>query len=161
MSIFLRLGLGLAFAGAMLGLVFSGCLTLPGMGNLGLTDSFHRLEQQHQRAHELSRHFTACQRRNAAFERITRDLCARRLTLLEAASRLRHLAEEEPAWPRYLLRRDFPAGSDEECFCRIAIAAVRDRLSTTPRPQGPAILERLEAELEWQVARGTLRLAGR
>jgi hypothetical protein len=152
---------GISIRRVVLGLVFSGCLTLPGVGHLSLAESVCRLQEQQRRERELSRQFATCQRRTADLERITQGLCARRLALLEAAARLRDLADEEPAWPRCLLRLDFPADSDDECFCRIALAGVRDRLSTAPQPEGPAILERLEGELQQHRARGTLRLPGR
>src|SRR5258708_6340998 len=55
--------------------------------------------------------------------RVVEDLCAGRLTLLEAATRFRELDRLLPTNLPDQFRLRFPGASDEECYCLKVIAA--------------------------------------
>jgi hypothetical protein len=100
---------------------------------------------------ERAAHF----RRSEARRRVAQDLAAGRLTLLEAAEHFRDLNGSYPGFNWYQFRRHFPGSSDDERHCRQVIQFVALETET-----GPAAVarQRLEAELEGHLRRGTLRL---
>jgi hypothetical protein len=98
----------------------------------------------------------AVQHRHAAKEAVAEEAAAGRLTLLEAAARFRDLDADLPEEQRRALRLALPAGSDEERSCRQVLYYVE--ASLRGRPDGPAALGRLKAQLDEALASGDLRL---
>jgi hypothetical protein len=92
-------------------------------------------------------------------QRLARDVAAGRLGLVEAASGYRDLAADDPAFNQEVFRRAYPCASDEESYCRQVIAFVRETLRDHPGAD-PAVVERLEAELQDRLERGDLTLPG-
>jgi hypothetical protein len=103
----------------------------------------------------IEREVAACERRREARRRIALDLAAGRLTLLEAAEHFRDLNEAYPGFSWIPFRRHFPGSSDDERHCRQVIKFVA--LEGGPGRAATA-RERLEAQLQDHLRRGTLRL---
>jgi hypothetical protein len=102
----------------------------------------------------IEREVAACDRRSEARRRIARDLAAGRLTLLEAAEHFRDLNLTHPDFHWGQFRHQFPGSSDDERHCRQVLKFV----ALEGEPGRAAARERLEAELEGHLRRGTLRL---
>jgi hypothetical protein len=106
---------------------------------------------QERRAELLERQCEIIRYRCAAKEQVVRDVLARRLTLLEAASEFRSLNAEPP---------DFPSPPPDECFgrteneryCRLVLDWVRSASEDLTPSQADEILRLLEEELETHLA---------
>jgi len=83
--------------------------------------------------------------RERRFEELARAVMEGRLTLREAAVRLRDLYRA-PDFPWETVARRFPGASDEECCCRLLIQALRS-LQGPDRERAQTAASRLEAEL--------------
>jgi hypothetical protein len=92
-------------------------------------------------------------------QRLAREVAAGRLGLVEAAAGYRDLTADDPTFNQEAFRRAFPGGSDEERYCRQVIAFVRETFRKQPGAD-PAVVERLEAELQDRLERGDLSLPG-
>lgn len=90
-------------------------------------------------------------------EAIGRALAEGRLTLFEAAARLRDPKLSRPGLRRDRFRAGFPGDSDEERFCRKAIYCAVSLLIDRPE-EARALEVRLEAELSAALRHGPLRL---
>jgi hypothetical protein len=88
-------------------------------------------------------------------------LAAGRLTLLQAAARLRAIRADEPPSIRKVARRYHPGLSEEEWLCMVLIEEVEGIPATDPTRA--ALGRRLRAELRQHQQRGPIRLpaAGR
>ena len=98
--------------------------------------------------------------RSRQLQEVTEEVVAGRLSLLDAAGRMRDFQSASPYfnWERF--RESHPAGSDDERFCRMVIDLAYP-LGLKDEPQREAVARRLEAELEEHLRRGTLRLPER
>ena len=103
----------------------------------------------------VDRERVASDRRSEARRRVALDLEAGRLTLLEAAEHFRDLNGSYPGFNWYQFRRHFPGSSDDERHCRQVIKFVA---LESPPGRAASARQRLEAELEGHLRRGTLRL---
>jgi hypothetical protein len=120
------------------------------LSNPGLAEARRRgaeLEDQRQRALERLR----------TRETIGRALAEGRMTLLQAAARLRDYYQSKPGFRRDLFRARFPGDSDEERFCRKAIDCAVGLLIARPE-RARAVQLRLQAELNEAQRRGSLHL---
>jgi hypothetical protein len=90
-------------------------------------------------------------------EAISRALVEGRMTLFEAAARLRDCSLSDPGFRWDSFRRCFPGDSDEERFCRRAIDGAVGLLAARPE-RARAVRLRLEAELNAALGRGLLHL---
>ena len=92
-------------------------------------------------------------------ERLAGEVIEGRLSLAEAAARYRDLDAQPPPpnWEEF--RRVYPGASDDERHCRQVIANVRLELPFHPDAD-PALLGRLEAELDDLLGRGDFHLPG-
>jgi hypothetical protein len=88
---------------------------------------------------------------------VARDLTDGRLTLLEAAARMRDLDRHVPGFYWAGFRRGLPGASDDERHCREAIGWVVAALPPDD-PRGEGAVRRLKAELLQHLARGSLHL---
>jgi hypothetical protein len=95
--------------------------------------------------------------RSRQVDELAGEVAAGRVSLLDGAARLRDIYRATPdfAWERF--REGHPGASDDERFCRLLIERVEGVL-WEDRSQAQAAADRLEAELEAQLASGTLRL---
>ena len=91
--------------------------------------------------------------------RLAEEVIDGRLGLLEAARRYRDLDEQPPPFYWEAFRRTYPGASDDERHCRNVIGYVGTALQDRPDAD-PALVARLEAELEDLLRRGDLRLPG-
>jgi hypothetical protein len=89
--------------------------------------------------------------------RLAAEVIEGRLGLLEAARHYRDLDEQPPPFHWEQFRHNFPGRSDDERHCRQVIAFVRGTLPEHQRAD-PAVVARLEAELEDLRRQGDLRL---
>jgi hypothetical protein len=89
--------------------------------------------------------------------RVAAEVIEGQLGLLEAARHYRDLNEQPPPFYWEGFRHNFPGRSDDERHCRQVIAFVKGAL---PEHRGadPALVARLEAELEDLLRQGDLRL---
>jgi hypothetical protein len=83
------------------------------------------------------------------------DLALGRITLLEAAARIRELDRLEAPVVLAQIRQAYPANSETERCCKEAITWVESWLVGHPE-QDQAVLLRLRAELDEHLRRGTL-----
>jgi hypothetical protein len=90
-------------------------------------------------------------------EAIGQALAEGRMTLLQAAARLRVCQLSKPGFRWDLFRKRFPGASDEERFCRKTIDCAVGLKSARPE-RARAVQLRLEAELKAALRRGPLRL---
>ena len=91
---------------------------------------------------------------------IIEDLCARRLSLLEAASRFRNLDKILPeSFPGHFARY-YDCDSDEECYCLRVIVATQAQLESLNKPH-VTLVAGLRAELRERLNEGTLQLSDR
>jgi hypothetical protein len=98
-------------------------------------------------------------RRLSEKDRLAGEVIEGRLSLVEAAARYRDLDAQPPTFRWRELREVYPGASDDECHCRTVIGNVRARLLY--RPGGdPALVGRLETELQDLLRRGDFRLLG-
>jgi hypothetical protein len=81
-----------------------------------------------------------------------------RLTLWEAAARLRELYRAAPDFPWVAVEMKFPDASDEERCCRLLITEVRSL--EDPDGERARTARRLEDDLESALRQGTLSLPG-
>ena len=116
------------------------------------------LGQQTNLNERLDADLQAVLRRTTAKDALAREAAGGRLTLLEAAARFRDLDADLPEDYRRGWRHLAEGASDEERYCRQVIGyatmALRDR------SDGPALLDRLKAQLDMALSRGDLRLPG-
>jgi hypothetical protein len=96
-------------------------------------------------------------RRAAAKQRLAVEVIEGRLSLVEAATRFRDLDEQPPPFHWQAFRDAFPGASDDERHCRQVLNYVWGELQDRPDAD-PALLGRLEAELQDLLARGNFRL---
>jgi hypothetical protein len=104
-------------------------------------------------------------RREAGLARLTTkrqigaDLATGKLSLLEAAARLRDMNRSGPPSILRARQRHFPGLSEEELSCREAIGWVENWLAEDPS-RDRSLIGRLEAELSEHLRRGKLVLPG-
>jgi hypothetical protein len=98
-------------------------------------------------------------RRAAEKRALARAVIAGRLSLLQAAARFRDLNARPPAFPWEAFRQTYPGDSDDERHGREVIQFVRQEVQLRPGA-GPAMVGRLEAELQGLLERGNFRLPG-
>ena len=108
------------------------------------------------RADRLEHKRVVLARSLAAKEAIVLDLAGGKLTLLEAASRLREVRLQNPYFLWDEFRRGRPESCDDERHCREAIELLRGALP--PGPDGERVVACHEAELHRHLTGGTLRL---
>jgi hypothetical protein len=118
------------------------------------------LAEAQRRSESLDHALQDTARRLEAKEALARALAAGRVTLLEAAARLRDLDRGKPDFNWEEFRRAFRGASDDERHCREVIKWVR-MVNVVDTPQDEATARRLEAELQYHIDHGTLRLDGR
>jgi hypothetical protein len=97
-------------------------------------------------------------RRSKRKWRVTREVLAGRLTLLEAAALFRALDHAPPAFPWDCFRATWPGNSDDERHCHELIFWVYLSLSDTDRCQAEVLRQRLDTQLSEHQRRGPLRL---
>jgi hypothetical protein len=96
-------------------------------------------------------------RRAVAKQRLTVEVVEGRLSLVEAATGFRDLDEQPPPFDWRAFRDAFPGASDDERHCRQVLCYVGGELQGRPGAD-PALLGRLEAELQDLLARDDFRL---
>jgi hypothetical protein len=116
------------------------------------------LGQEANRDEQLDEALQATQRRTVAKAELAQEAAAGRLTLFEAAARFRDLDAGVTEDYRCGWRHLAEGASDEERYCRQVIGYAR--LALRDRSDGPALLDRLRAQLDEALARGDLRLPG-
>jgi hypothetical protein len=121
----------------------------PAVGGLFLHDALQR------QAEKLAEVDALRERRRRVHELAT-AVADGRLTLYEAAARLRATYQAVPGFFWEGAQRRFPGASDEECSCRLMIREVRN-LQGPRRERAQAVATRLEAELDEVLRRGQLR----
>jgi hypothetical protein len=128
-----------------------------GTGGWDLLTLLRRLEDNRRAWEDLDERLAAAVRRTEAKRQVAEDVAEGRVTLTEAAARVRDLnrASPELRWGTY--RRAYPAASDEERFCREVISLVCGLAENDPE-RYLAVTERLEAELREYLDRGPLIL---
>jgi hypothetical protein len=116
-------------------------------------DLFQQLAVEYRREAILTDHASRTIYSLEAKSCVVRDLCAGRLTLMEAAARFRDLSG--PGDDVYLKwsRRHEPGKTDEERWCRRVILFLPGPDAGRPSPA-----DRFEAELAQQLAQGPLHL---
>jgi hypothetical protein len=82
-----------------------------------------------------------------------------RLTLRDGAAQLRDLYRNSPDFPWVAVERKFPDASDDERCCRLLIGEVR-ALEGRDGERARVAAQRLEADLESELQRGSLTLSG-
>jgi hypothetical protein len=98
-------------------------------------------------------------RRASEKDRLAGEVIEGRLALVKAAARYRDLDEQPPPFHWREFREGHPGASDDERHCRAVIVHVRWEL--LDRPGGdPALVGRLETELQDLLRRGDFRLPG-
>jgi hypothetical protein len=103
----------------------------------------HQMERQQQLKRRLEGINTALQIKRE----LARELIAGRITLAQTGHRFCELAGRPEEEFLELIRREFPAETDEETLCRHVIGWVCNQLEDDPVQQ-EAVRRRLEAELE-------------
>jgi hypothetical protein len=116
-----------------------------------------RVREQLARREQYDRISRALESRRSAKEAVARDLACGRLTLLDAAARVRDIDRACPYFPWEEFRRASPHASDEERHCREMIGQVRSMPPLGDPANEDAALG-CEAELREHIARGTLHL---
>jgi hypothetical protein len=132
---------------------------LPGRP-VGETNPDNTLFRELRRGGELHARHRKAVRRHQQVRQVVWNLVHRRLTLIEAAARVRELdrqIELDPAIYRLQTQLAFPADSLQASLCRKVIALVRGE--ARDRPGWAAVVRRLEGELAALLARG--RFVGR
>jgi hypothetical protein len=115
-----------------------------------------RGEPDLQRAWQLEEPQRACARHHGQMA-VAAEVVAGRLTLLQAAARVRAIRADEPPLVRELARWRHPGLSEEEWLCAVVIDHVGWVLADDPARQA-AVVGRLQAELRRQRQCGLLRL---
>jgi hypothetical protein len=108
----------------------------------------HQMERQQQLKRRLENVNTATRLKRE----LCRELIAGRVTLAHTACRFCELADRPEAEFLELIRREFPAETDEETLGRHVISWVCNQLDDDPVEQD-AVRRRLEEELERQLQR--------
>jgi hypothetical protein len=122
----------------------------------------HELSEESDRAARLAEQENIVRARIDFTRRVARELIARRLTLLEAATQLRNL--DSSLAPVYqdlygtVFLQLYPGRSEGERYCQRAMAVVDAELTSKP-PERTAILRRLNDELHRELGRGMVQLA--
>jgi hypothetical protein len=125
-----------------------------------LSESSSRMVADDESAEQLEMQRQMVLARLQLKRQIVEDLCAEKLSLLEAAARFRDLDKILPdRFPSHFARY-FPCGSDEECYCLRVIMATQAQLASLNKPYA-ALIVRLRAELEQKLATGNLQLPER
>jgi hypothetical protein len=135
------------------GTLFLAALTVAGYGIVAAAPGLNMLaeprgvrdeeEMEARRSDELEVKWQWLVERLSARAKVLKDLADHRLGLLDAAARFRSL-DRGPANEMYLrwLRYSFKGDCDEERYCRMVIALVREQGSS------PGVVRRLEKELD-------------
>jgi transposase-like protein len=89
---------------------------------------------------------------------IARDVADGRVSLMEAASRFRTLAENTPDFRWNQFRQSFPGGSDEERHCQAVIVLLEADLMVVDPARAEKCVAMLQAELRELLKKGTPRL---
>ena len=111
-----------------------------------LGDELERMDEIGRRARDLDEKRLIADQRSLTLKTIVNDLIDDRLTLMEAAQRVRPLLGEiNPDVDLFFI--EYPGGSTELRLCNALISWVRLTLRGTTREAGP-VLTRLERELE-------------
>jgi hypothetical protein len=157
MNIFMRLTCALsAVVALLLGVAFS-CHGPDGLGLGGVPDSLDRIGENRKLDEEIGERQRRVLARMRAKDAIAEDLIAGRLTLVEAAARVRDLPDGFDGWLG-LLPPDEQGAGDGETLCRHVIAWARVVLADRP-DKAAAVGRRLEAELAAHLKRhGTVTL---
>ncbi len=95
--------------------------------------------------------------RTRRLQEVTDAVVAGRLSLLDAAARVRDIQSASPYFPWDRFRASYPGATDDERFCRMVIGMVYAP-ELKDGPQRVALAARLTAELEEHLRRGTLHL---
>jgi hypothetical protein len=155
MTMLSRMLLCLVAAGGLLLAVFSVCPDWAESAGLDLwkvPSLGDRMEAELRRGDDLEGRLDEVTRRIDAKTRVTEEVVAGRLGLLEAAARFRDLTGGSAEALRHL-RGAYDGADDDERFCRAVIAwartSVPDRTPGEPGPTAP----RLEAELRDRLRR--------
>jgi hypothetical protein len=115
------------------------------------------LSEARERRQELESHSRALWRCLAEKNRLAREVCTGSLSLLEAAACFRDLQNAVPNYPWNEFRAIRPGRTDEEKLCLSVIDLVAV-LAEESSSGGEAMLDRLKADLQLHLERGTLRL---
>jgi hypothetical protein len=110
------------------------------------------------RTQQLDEKYQGVLQRVEAKRVITRELADGRLTLLQAAARIRDIDQQSPDFDLERFRSYYLGSSDDERHCRELIE--RFRSSQPPGPQTEALARRYEDEMHELAHHGTLRLPG-
>jgi hypothetical protein len=116
-----------------------------------------QLESDLQRAERLEAERQRVLQRCRGQMAVAAEVVAGRLTLLQAAARVRALRADEPPLVWKMVQRGHPGLSREEWLCRVVINYVGRVLYDDPA-QARALVRRLRAELREHRQRGPLRL---
>jgi hypothetical protein len=157
MNSFTRLTCALSTAAALaVGAAFS-CQNLDGQGLGGVPDSLAQIEENRQIGKEIDDRHRRVLERMKAKDAIAEDLIAGKLTLVEAAARVRDLPDGMPGWMNLLPPEELGA-NDDETLCRHVIGWAQTVLADRPE-KAAAVGRRLDAELREHVKRhGTVTL---
>jgi hypothetical protein len=101
----------------------------------------------------------AADRRAAEKRALASAVIAGRLPLVQAAARFRDLNAQPPAFPWEAFRSTYPGDSDDERHGREVLEFVRQEVQQRPGAD-PAVVGRLEAELQGLPEYGNFRLPG-
>jgi hypothetical protein len=112
---------------------------------------------EQRREEDLNRHRAVLRRRAEVKTGLVRDVADGRLTLLEAAARLRELDRATPDFPWEVFRLGRPGMSDEERHCRELIGHLRGDVVLESGDENE-VVRRWEEELRLHLERGTLQL---
>jgi hypothetical protein len=111
------------------------------------------LHAEHQRATELEARIAASRLRLSFKKETAAEVVAGRLTLREAAARLREADERSPEFNREAFRSLVPGRTDEERYGRQVIRHVEGLLNDRPG-EAAEVVARLEAELREYLSSG-------
>jgi hypothetical protein len=149
--------MGITLFAALAGAGYIFVTRIPDLGELGeLPDSLDARDLEAFRAEKLEARRQILAARSQARQQVLSAVIDQRLTLLQAAARFRELdGGPEAETYRRCLRYYFTGQSDEERYCRMVIALVRDMV----QEQGDSAM--IVRQLEDELARYLRRVAGR
>jgi hypothetical protein len=124
---------------------------------LALPEQAWLVEEERERDRDLTAQSEAVLRRLEAKDRVALALLEGRLSLQEAARRIRDSDRDQPDYLAEHARLFLPGASEEERYCRLTIRWARNVLEVRP-DLDPEVLRCLEAELEALLRYGRLSL---
>src|SRR5260370_5138089 len=137
----------LALGGSRLALALPAWLGPMGSELTRLPEFRAHLQEELELGRRLSEHSARLLARAQAKQQILQDLIARRLTLIETATRFQELDKTLRAVQQECISSAWPASSELERYCQQIIRAVECELSEQPCEAATA-LGRLKAELQ-------------